>query len=344
MKRVLAVSLFVLYLVPGCGNGPGDVQPDGSVEADGGGGNDVGMDDQGSGPDAEADQGFDAGLAPLGASCADGAACDSGFCADGVCCNAACDGACEQCGPGGACFIAGGTSGLVECRPSAGVCDVAEFCDGTTPECPADELVVGGSVCAPFVCSGTAPTCPTTCSSQSECGAGTLCVGGSCIDARIVFVSSVAVNGNLGGVEGADLFCQALASGAGLPGTFHAWVSLTTNHASSRITHATVPYVVLVDGMPGNVVADDWTDLTDGTLDAPIVRTETGQLVTQDYAWTNTVAAGDAPHDLFTCAGWTSSDGGENGIVGSTTSADVSWAFSIYRGCDALHSVYCVQD
>lgn len=344
MKRVLAVSLFVLYLVPGCGNGPGNTQPDGSVEADGGGGNDVGTDDQGSGPDAETDQGSDSGLAPLGAACTDGAECDSGFCADGVCCNATCDGECEQCGPSGTCFIEGGTSGLVECRPSAGACDVAEFCDGTTPECPADELVVGGTVCAPFACSGTAPTCPTSCTRQAECGSGTTCVGGSCIDARVVFVSSVATTGNLGGIAGADALCQALADGAGLGRTFRAWVSLTTNAASSRVTPAMVPYVMLVTGQPATVVADDWTDFTDGTLDAAIVRTETGEFVTQDFTWTNTLASGSAPHDVLTCEGWTSSDGGENGIAGMTTAVDSTWAFAVNRSCDSMHSVYCVEE
>ena len=164
------------------------------------------------------------------------------------------------------------------------------------------------------------------------------------VDARIVFVSSVAVNGHLGGVAGADLFCQALASGAGLPGTFHAWISLTTNAASSRITHATVPYVMLVDGMPGVVVADDWTDLTDGTLDAAIIRTEEGQVVTQDFAWTNTLAAGNAPHDVVSCLGWTSSDSEPIGIVGTTTATNSEWAFAYNRTCDTLQSIYCVQD
>lgn len=355
MKRVLAVVLFVLSWVPGCGSGPVDVEPDSSVAADGGG-NDVGTDDQGGGPDAEtpddvgvdagpeADQGTDSGLAQLGTSCTAGAECDSGFCADGVCCDGACDGACEQCGSGGACFLTGGAGGIVECRPSGGTCDVAEFCSGTDADCPDDDFVTGGTACLPFACSGDAPACPTTCANQSECGAGTLCVAGDCIDARIVFVSSVAVNGNTGGIAGADLVCQALASQAGLPGTFHAWLSLTTNHASSRIAHATVPYVMLVDGMPGTKVADDWTDFTDGTLDAAIIRTETGELVTQDFAWTNTQPSGNAPHDVVSCQGWTSGDSGQIGIVGMTTAVDSSWAFALNRGCDAMHSLYCVQD
>ncbi|MBK6575216.1 MAG: hypothetical protein IPG17_03235 [Sandaracinaceae bacterium] len=369
MTRVLSVFLIVLGLVPGCGSGPVDMTPDSAVAIDGGGGMDDqggGMDDQGTGLDAETpddmgadagtpddvgvdagpetDQGFDAGLAPLGASCSDGGECDSGFCADGVCCDGACDGGCERCSVSGACFIEGGGSGVVECRASAGVCDVAEFCNGTDPECPLDEFAAGGTMCLPFACSGAGPACPTSCSSQAECGSGTTCVGGSCIDARVVFVSSVATNGNLGGIAGADAFCQGLADNAGLGRTFRAWISLTTNAASSRITPATVPYVMLVAGQPGVVVADDWTDLTDGTLDAAIVRTETGDLVTQDFAWTNTLAAGNAPHDVATCEGWTASDSGEIGIVGMTTGVDSTWSFALNRACDSQYSVYCVEE
>jgi hypothetical protein len=51
---------------------------------------------------------------------------------------------------------------------SAGDCDVAEQCTGTTPSCPADARVAAGTVCraaagdcdAPETCDGSAVTCP----------------------------------------------------------------------------------------------------------------------------------------------------------------------------------------
>lgn len=346
MNRVLAQVLFVLLLVPGCGSGPSDPGPDGGGGADGGV-EDASSDDNGVDAETPADNGVDAdtpddvgtGLAPLGASCAGASECDSGFCADGVCCNAACDGVCEQCSAAGACEPLGTT---VECRPSAGACDVAESCNGTEGTCPADAFASGGNTCAPFACSGTAPTCPTSCANQSECATG-VCVGGSCIDARIVFTSSVATNGNLAGVAGADLFCQALASQAGLAGTFRAWVSTTTSSAASRMTPAAVPYVTLVAGQPAVVVADSWTDFTDETLDAPIIRTETGEVCTSDHVWTNTFAAGSAPHDVVSCQGWTSASSSDIGIVGSTTAVTSDWSFTLNRACDSLQGLYCVQ-
>jgi hypothetical protein len=72
----------------------------------------------------------------------------------------------------------------------------------------------------------------------------------------------------------ADSRCQALAEGAGLSGTFKAWISGRVDTGSGpvphgavdRFTQATVPYELV----NGTKVADDWADLTDGTLDHAI--------------------------------------------------------------------------
>jgi hypothetical protein len=61
-------------------------------------------------------------LKPLGAPCAGGAECMSGFCVDGVCCNSDCAGACRFCNPMGMC----------QCMP-AGFMDplcFGSFCNG----------------------------------------------------------------------------------------------------------------------------------------------------------------------------------------------------------------------
>jgi hypothetical protein len=55
-----------------------------------------------------------------------------------------------------------------ECRPVAGVCDQAESCGGSSPECPTDIFASGGT-CRPAdgdcdvaeSCDGTGPDCPT---------------------------------------------------------------------------------------------------------------------------------------------------------------------------------------
>jgi hypothetical protein len=103
----------------------------------------------------------------------------------------ACD-APDTCDGAGACadrFLTAGT----ECNASAGPCDVAEACSGTSPTCPADAVVSAGTVCfaadpaapcdADDVCDGSAVTCPSrVATSGTSCRAstGTCDLGGSC--------------------------------------------------------------------------------------------------------------------------------------------------------------------
>src|SRR3982751_427216 len=81
---------------PAC-NSPGSKSRDGGAVVDlrqdtpvtsGGGGGGAGGSGAGGGNVLGADN---------GASCANAAACKSGFCVEGVCCNAACTGACLSC-------------------------------------------------------------------------------------------------------------------------------------------------------------------------------------------------------------------------------------------------------
>jgi len=65
-----------------------------------------------------------------------------------------------------ACMHAAGNAGTV-CRPSAGVCDVAEACGGTTATCPPDRFESSSTVCRPAAsecevadfCPGDGPDC-----------------------------------------------------------------------------------------------------------------------------------------------------------------------------------------
>lgn len=72
-----------------------------------------------------------------------------------------------------------------ECRASAGCCDPAENCTGTSADCPDDELLVGtvcrpsdGSKCdAPEVCDGSSPLCPADSCAATPNPADLTCVG-----------------------------------------------------------------------------------------------------------------------------------------------------------------------
>ncbi|HXJ21852.1 MAG TPA: HYR domain-containing protein [Polyangia bacterium] len=65
------------------------------------------------------------------------------------------------------------------CRPAAGPCDVAEVCDGVSPDCPQDQLVTAGQQCGSSTgecdlsatCTGASADCPA----NALVAAGTAC-------------------------------------------------------------------------------------------------------------------------------------------------------------------------
>jgi cysteine-rich repeat protein len=86
-------------------------------------------------------------------------------------------------------------SGATECRASAGICDVGEFCDGASADCPPDEKLT--TVCRPAAhicdaaefCDGVSDDCPITdlpanglaCPDGDLCNGDEICVGWVCM-------------------------------------------------------------------------------------------------------------------------------------------------------------------
>jgi hypothetical protein len=107
-----------------------------------------------------------------------------------------------------------------------------------------------------------------------------------------MFVTSTAYFASLGGLAGADIKCNdavASATARVLGRTFKAWLSSESESASSRLVHGTGAYV-LADGT--TIVADNWTDLTDGTLTIGIDQDEMGADASGQDVWTGTAADG----------------------------------------------------
>lgn len=112
---------------------------------------------------------------------------------------------------------------------------------------------------------------------------------------KVVFITGETHNGNLGGLAGADAVCQNDADLEYLPGTYKAWLSDSTTSAASRLTHAIGPYLLAGRGASGVKVADNWTDLTDGTLDNAINEDQNpGQDTKRHFVWTGTNADGSS--------------------------------------------------
>ncbi|MCX8073597.1 MAG: hypothetical protein N3C12_14295, partial [Candidatus Binatia bacterium] len=84
--------------------------------------------------------------------------------------------------------VCNGTSNLCQhpiaptttvCRPSVGICDVTDYCDGVNPTCPPDAVAPATTVCRPSqgacdvveFCDGASPTCPFDAKSTALCRA-----------------------------------------------------------------------------------------------------------------------------------------------------------------------------
>ncbi len=176
---------------------------------------------------------------------------------------------------------------------------------------------------------------------------------------RFVFVTSALYAADLGGIAGADALCQAHADGAGLAGTYYAWLASSENDAPVvRFEQSTVEYQL----PDGTAVASGWDDLVDGQLAVPIDQTEEQSsllgagCIAGDCAWTSVDATGafnpDSPQGTCsnpklpftncTCDAWMSADSGP-GLAGFPLVTNSVWTNSLAVQCDISMRLYCFQ-
>jgi hypothetical protein len=107
--------------------------------------------------------------AAFGLGCSSASQCPTGNCVNGVCCDTACNGGCGACNLAGSLGTCTALSNGTACRAAAGTCDVAESCNGSSLNCPADAFKSASTVCRTAAgecdvgenCSGTSAACPT---------------------------------------------------------------------------------------------------------------------------------------------------------------------------------------
>jgi hypothetical protein len=135
-------------------------------------------------------------------------------------------------------------------------------------------------------------------------------------------------------VSEADALCNMLATDAGLPGEFVAWLSNDEVDARDRLDGARG--WVRPDGLP---FADRPTDIAEGRLFYPPVLDELGMEVRNRRALTGTMGTGVASSN---CLGWTVFDQGnaQAGIPGATFPG---WTGDGPVACDANEGlgIYC---
>ncbi len=192
--------------------------------------------------------------------------------------------------------------------------------------------------------------------------------------AYAVFVTSMTVSGDLksldpdkmSGLDGADKFCQDRAEDVGIPywPLFKAWLSDGVSSPADRFLAASAdtsgrPFALL----DGTVIADDWDDLTDGTLDHPINVTELyvenggqgdGVVVGADLVWSNTAAIDAVSQPLGqSCDSWSNGSFNQSGRYGTTaangeddpenTEVESTWTYYNSLVCSSKLRLYCFE-
>ncbi len=161
---------------------------------------------------------------------------------------------------------------------------------------------------------------------------------------KTVFVTSAAFKGNLGGLTGADAKCQAEADGPAsiVPsGTYLAWLSDVFDSPDIRFTKSSHPYIL----SDGTKIAEDFTDLTDGSILHAINIDPTGKRLRSERFWTGTNPDGTAADYPQTCDGW-EADRLTNfrGMTGNRTNTTILWSSRYPRmGCGRRFRLACFQ-
>ena len=147
------------------------------------------------------------------------------------------------------------------------------------------------------------------------------------------FQTSSTYDGNLGGVAGADQKCQDAADAVPLGGTWKAWLRTSVYDIRTASTQNDGPYV-MVDG---TVVANNWTDLVDGSIDAPMQITELSAVATGLNPWTGQTTGTNY------CTDWTTNSSGVTGRVGSPTSTAAAWESNTTSNCNIARPLLCFE-
>ncbi len=162
---------------------------------------------------------------------------------------------------------------------------------------------------------------------------------------KIVFVSSVAYTGDLGGLAGADDKCNKLAMAAMLPGPYMAWLSDGAMGPEQRFpVKANYPYVKVNQQM----VALNWKQLTSGDLLSPIDTTELNKAPAAvsnpcpAAVHSNTTPSGQVLDAFNHCNNWTFASG--SGRWGAWNATGMQWSDSCKElYCGKTARLYCVQ-
>jgi hypothetical protein len=161
---------------------------------------------------------------------------------------------------------------------------------------------------------------------------------------KTVFITNVSYKSNLGGLAGADDKCQSQADDPAsiVPsGTYMAWLSDGTDSPNSRFTKSSHPYVL----PDGTKIAENYTDLTDGSILHEINIDPIGEPTGWQSFWSSTNSDGTSSQKFLTCVGWTWTDTStySHAMLGHTGKKSNLWSHNTREKCRPSYRLACFQ-
>lgn len=166
-----------------------------------------------------------------------------------------------------------------------------------------------------------------------------------CFLPRLVFLSSVSLPSNFGGIKIADNICQKDALRNNLKGIFKAWISDSNSEKSPKFRFESENFKGWYK-LPNNTfLANGWNELISENLLNKIDVLSNGEqiLSNQEFVWTNTNQDGTAIQNS-SCDDWTSVDNSKNVVIGTINSIDSMWTIHSKIECGSkTNRFYCFQ-
>jgi len=160
---------------------------------------------------------------------------------------------------------------------------------------------------------------------------------------RVIFASSELYLGDLGGIDGANAKCKALAAAGKLSQAdkFRAWLSAGGESPSKWEGVNPLKRYQLPSG---TIVAKNWGQLVSGMLAGAINQTEAKVMLGMNdlsNVWTGTLSDGTSAGS--TCKGWTDGTPDFLGLRGKSLFGDSTWTEFGDQKCQGFGRINCVE-
>jgi hypothetical protein len=165
----------------------------------------------------------------------------------------------------------------------------------------------------------------------------------------LVFVTSTQYQGGQNAnIAGTHAICQSIADSKGLGGTWSAMVNEGVGGFANL--RGQVPWNWgTLKRLDGQVVANSWDDLWDGTLQNPINVDENLTAAVNHSVWTGALNSSGLRATMIdasqeSCRNWSSLSGFDDGITGLSSSQSATWVYGGNLSCDTFSSFYCISN